>query len=361
MTGSSLSSKYIPAAQENYYNGRGNAGINRIIIHHMAAHWTAERCAESFQSPSRGASATYCIGYDGEIIQCVDEDNAPGTSGGYAADQTAITIECANSKTTDEWPVSSKTLDSLIRLCADIVKRYNFGKLVKGENLCWHSMYAATACPGPYLLSKMDYIAQSVNDRQSKKSVAKGYSCTLAGKDIPRTADALILYQKPGRTGTNAYGYEVALDNNKIALTDPVYGKGNMEVPTGGYVLSGHGSAGEWLRSHVKAGYLIWFDESAHSIVGAYRSVDVVNGIRTTNTLAVYNKGTYANTNPYGWEVAVDSSGTALNAPVYGRGHMPIPTGGYVLSGHGSAGEWLRSHVKRGHKVVYNGKFVEAK
>ncbi len=364
MTGSSLISQVIPAAVENYYNGRSGAAVNRIIIHHMAARWTAKRCAESFQDPSRGASATYCIGYDGEIVQCVDENNAPGTSGSYSADQTAITVECSNDSTGGDWPVSGETLDSLIRLCADIAKRYGFKELKKGENLCWHSMYAATACPGPYLISQMDRIASEANGINSPaavESVATGYSCTIAGKDAPRTKNALILYQKGASTGTSPYGYEVALDRNKVVLSDPVYGKGNMAIPTGGYVLSGHGSAGEWLYGHVKAGYLMWFDGSAHSTVGVYRTVDAVNSIRRADFLAVYNgKGT-ADTNPYGYEVSVGADGKAVENPVYGKGQMPVPSGGFVLSGHGKAGEWIHKNVKKGSTVIFNGKTVQIK
>ena len=64
----------------------------------------------------------------------------------------------------------------------------------------------------------------------------------------------LVRYTK-GRTGTNMYGFEVAIDRNAIAVSDPIYGEGNMEVPGGGgYVLSGHGEAGKWLYGASKAG-----------------------------------------------------------------------------------------------------------
>ena len=33
-----------------------------------------------------------------------------------------------------------------------------------------HNMYAATACPGPYLKSKMDELARVVNDRLDNKN-----------------------------------------------------------------------------------------------------------------------------------------------------------------------------------------------
>ena len=62
----------------------------------------------------------------------------------------------------------------MIKLCADIAKRNKLGKLVKGKNLTWHKMYANTDCPGPYLMSKLDYIVKEANkilDGESKEKV----------------------------------------------------------------------------------------------------------------------------------------------------------------------------------------------
>ena len=54
-------------------------------------------------------------------------------------------------------------MQSLIKLCADIAKRNELGTLIPGKNLTWHSMYANTQCPGNYLRSKMQYIADGAN------------------------------------------------------------------------------------------------------------------------------------------------------------------------------------------------------
>ena len=51
----------------------------------------------------------------------------------------------------------------MIKLVADIAKRYDI-KLIKGKTVVWHSMYTATTCPGPYLLSKIDYIIEKANE-----------------------------------------------------------------------------------------------------------------------------------------------------------------------------------------------------
>ena len=46
---------------------------------------------------------------------------------------------------------------------ADIARRNGLGKLIKGQNLTWHSMYAATACPGPYLSGKLQELVDKAN------------------------------------------------------------------------------------------------------------------------------------------------------------------------------------------------------
>ena len=54
-----------------------------------------------------------------------------------------------------------------------------------------------------------------------------------------RDTDALVLYKDKESTGTNQYGYEIAVDKDGIAIADGF--SGNMEIPDGGFVLSGHG------------------------------------------------------------------------------------------------------------------------
>lgn len=358
MSNSTFATSYIPAASTNHWGVRKEK-IKKIIVHHMAAKWTARQCANSFANSSRGASATYCIGYDGEIVRCLDENITPGTSSGYEYDKDAVTIEVANSATGGDWPVSDKALNSLVLLCADIAKRNELGGLVKGKNLCWHSMYAATACPGPYLLSKMDYIAKESNRINSP------FSGELAGNDILRKADTLVLYIKgynnDGKTGTNKWGYEVQIDKNGVVLENP-HNSGNTVIPAGGKVLSGHGEAATWVKNNIKQGYLVWFSNGKTCVAkGIHRSVDVMNGVRKTDYLAVYNNGSNATTNKWGYEVAIDKDGKAINNPVYGVGSMAIPTGGFVVSGHGEAGRWIYANIKKGKTVTFNGKYIAVK
>lgn len=167
MSNSSLAEKFIKAT--HFSKGRNGRKIETITIHHMAGVLTCEQCGRIFQG-NRQASAHYGVGSDGRIAQYVDEADTAWSNSNWDSNCKSVTIETSNSSAGGNWPVSDIVLNSLIRLVADIAKRNNLGKLVKGQNLVWHRMYAATTCPGDYLLSKMDYIAEQANKINGQES-----------------------------------------------------------------------------------------------------------------------------------------------------------------------------------------------
>jgi len=145
------------------------AKIDTITIHHMATVSSAEACAASFLPTSRNASANYCIGNEGDVALSVDESRRAWTSSNAANDNRAITIEVSNSERGGDWPVSDAALNKLLDLCEDICRRNGIEKLsYTGDlsgNMTLHKWFASTACPGPYLESKMPWIAEEVNRR----------------------------------------------------------------------------------------------------------------------------------------------------------------------------------------------------
>lgn len=159
MSNSSLAEKFIKAT--HYSSGRSGRSIEKIAIHHMAGVLSTEQCGSIFQG-NRQASAHYGIGNDGRIAQYVDEANTAWTNSHWDSNCKSVTIETSNSEIGGNWTVSDVALNSLIRLVADIAKRNNL-VLEKGKTVVWHSMYVATTCPGPYLLSKIDYIIEEAN------------------------------------------------------------------------------------------------------------------------------------------------------------------------------------------------------
>ena len=151
------------------HSGHRNQPITKIAIHHTAGSISAATIGQIFRPTSRQASCNYGIGNDNKIVLCVDEANRSWCTSSSWCDNRAVTIEVANSANGGNWPVSDRTLATLIDLVTDICRRngiinctYTGGK--EGV-LQKHEWYAATNCPGPYLGSKFPYIAAEVNKR----------------------------------------------------------------------------------------------------------------------------------------------------------------------------------------------------
>lgn len=156
-------------------SGKRTHAIDTITIHHMAGNLSVQTCGDLFAKPTRKASSNYGVNHK-DVGLYVDEANRSWCSSSGVNDQRAITIETANDGGAPDWHVADDTLETLIKLCVDICKRNGIQKLVwsdnkndrinhvNGCNMTIHSDFSATLCPGPYLKSKMAYIAQKVNE-----------------------------------------------------------------------------------------------------------------------------------------------------------------------------------------------------
>lgn len=169
MSKSDLTQIVVPADEGNYTKGRSGRNIEAITIHHMAGRLTAEQCGRIFQAKGRYGSSHYGVGYDGSIANYVDEEDTAWTNSNWDSNCKSVTIETSDND--NSWYVNDTTLNSLIKLVADIAKRNNLGTLVPSKNLTWHSMFTNTSCPGDYLRSKMQYIADEANKINCGSSV----------------------------------------------------------------------------------------------------------------------------------------------------------------------------------------------
>lgn len=152
-----------------------NKPITKITIHHVAGNLTVEQVGNIFAPLARRASSNYGVDGRGRIGMYVEEKNRSWCTSNRENDHQAITIEVSNSGGGPNWPVSDVALAKTVDLCVDICKRNGIKELSytgdKHGNLTRHNMFAATACPGPYLQSKFPYIAAEVNRRLNVKVV----------------------------------------------------------------------------------------------------------------------------------------------------------------------------------------------
>ena len=164
------------------HSGHRNQPITKIAIHHTAGAISAATIGQISRPTSRQASCNYGIGNDNKIVLCVDEANRSWCTSSSWCDNRAVTIEVANSANGGNWPVSDRTLATLIDLVTDICRRNGIRNCTytggKDGVLQKHEWYANTNCPGPYLGSKFSYIASEVNKRLSGNSSSSGGAST---------------------------------------------------------------------------------------------------------------------------------------------------------------------------------------
>lgn len=182
MSKSNLTQIVVPADEGNYTKGRSGRNIEAITIHHMAGRLTAKQCGRIFQAKGRYGSSHYGVGYDGSIANYVDEEDTAWTNSNWDSNCKSVTIEISDND--NSWYVNDTTLNAVIKLVADIAKRRNLGILVPGKNLTWHSMFTNTTCPGDYLRSKMQYIADEANKINSEEPIKEKTTEELAREVI---------------------------------------------------------------------------------------------------------------------------------------------------------------------------------
>lgn len=142
--------------------------ISKITIHHMAGNSGLRSVGDRFARRDVQASANYGIDSEGNVALFVEETNRAWTSKNRDNDEESITIEVANDEVGGNWHVSDEAFDKLVELCVDICERNGIEEInYTGDttgNLTYHGMFdKSTACPGPYMKSRMDDLANAIN------------------------------------------------------------------------------------------------------------------------------------------------------------------------------------------------------
>lgn len=232
MSKSSLTQIIVPADEGNYTKGRSGRSIEAITIHHMAGRLTAKQCGRIFQAKGRYGSSHYGVGYDGSIANYVDEEDTAWTNSNWDSNCKSVTIETSDND--NSWYVNDITLNALIKLVADIAKRRNLGKLVPGKNLTWHSMFTNTTCPGDYLRSKMQYIADEANkiNNESTSNEVNVYYRVKTQKH-GWLSEVKNLEDYAGWENSPIIGLAIRVDKGSIKYRVHIKGKGWLPFVTG--------------------------------------------------------------------------------------------------------------------------------
>lgn len=171
--------------------------VSKITIHHMACNMEAVDCAKMHRDSNVQASANYYIGTDGTICAGIDEGRRAWTSSSRDNDFFAVTIEVSNDSGAPSWTVSAKAYDSLIKLCADICKRYGITPHYTGDRdgtLTIHSMFANTECCGAYL-----------RGLHQSGQIEKDIKAEMKSETVPRPAESILYRVQVGAYKTRGY------------------------------------------------------------------------------------------------------------------------------------------------------------
>lgn len=153
-------------------SSRNGNKIEYINIHYTGSIGDALQHSNYFKNGYRGRSAHYFVGYDGTIIQSVDDTLAawsvggskyPNTSGGSVFfkdnNYNSINIEmCVKNNGTDysasstSWYFEYPTIYSTVRLVQELMKKYN----IPIENVVRHYDVIGKTCPNPFVLNDDD-------------------------------------------------------------------------------------------------------------------------------------------------------------------------------------------------------------
>ena len=169
---SPLISQTILLPSKNF-SAKKSKTVKKISPHHAAGvNATFRGMAKTWSG--KAVSANYGIQSDGQICLFVHEKDRAYTSSNSSNDGQAVTVEIANCKGAPNWEVSDAAVKAFILLCVDICKRNGMPGLTwtgkKNGTLTVHQIFKATACPGPYLMKLMPWIAQEVTERVARKT-----------------------------------------------------------------------------------------------------------------------------------------------------------------------------------------------
>jgi hypothetical protein len=206
----------VSGIKDNGFGGsRNGQPINGVVIHHVAG---TNGLGYVANANTRNSHPTYHIANNGSVTGIVHPDRRPYSTGG-TPDPNAVTFEIDNSSAGGDWPVSPAALEALIDVIvyhASQSPRAGKG-FAKNEPsvkqseffIAWHSQYKATACPGPFIMSQLDYIVDQCNKRASGVAPAPAAPAAPAK---PRLVGML----KRGSTGANVRYLQTALGGLKV-------------------------------------------------------------------------------------------------------------------------------------------------
>lgn len=186
----------------------------------------------------------------------------------------------------------------------------------------------------------------SINNDVTVTFNANGGSCSTPSKSVKKGTTIGTL-PTPTRSGYTFAGWYASKDG------------GTAPITTSTTISDAVTYYAHWSSNRSSANR-ISFDPNGGSLPTAVASYPVsgTNTYRNTNQLIVFNcDGQTVKSNFYGTEVAVDATGKVIGKrPYMSNDHLTVPSGGFVLSGHGNNTGMCTSiaNIHLGNYVYYD-------
>lgn len=198
----------VEVVDRGFGGSRNGAKLRGMVLHH-AAHPDAFDYVSNVNE--RNSHPTYHGNRFGEIRGVVHPNRRPYSTG--PLDLIAATVELDNTGGAPDWPVSDRTLDAMVLVCAHHAveggydrAEVNVPNTDQGDAffVAWHSQYGQTECPGNFVRERVPRFVDQINRTLQRVSVP----------DLPQEEDMAYI-RFPGAEGKRLGGvYLVLTDKN---------------------------------------------------------------------------------------------------------------------------------------------------
>lgn len=189
-------------------NRYSRSGEKQNKIEYIIIHWVANPGSTAMQNRNyfenlrithkTQASAHYIIGLNGEIIQCIPDNEVAFHSGNYNMNRKSIGIENCHPDWTGKF--NDSTYESLLNLVAELCKKYNLGV----DKIIRHHDVTGKDCPRYYVTHQAEW--EGFKNRVRNK----------LGQEKPKEEE-----------------FEMAKTYRNGSTTEPVYADTTLKVKTG--------------------------------------------------------------------------------------------------------------------------------
>lgn len=167
-------------------SNRGKGQIKYLVKHYVGATGGAKENCQYFQNTYRGASAHFFIDHNGEIWQCVEENDTAWHCGAKSykhnecRNSNSIGVElCVKKDKNGKWYYTEKTKKSAVKLFAYLMDKYD----IDADHVLRHYDVTGKTCGEPDVRSGNKVWSQFKKDIESygKKSGSSDQGNTGGG------------------------------------------------------------------------------------------------------------------------------------------------------------------------------------